>query len=60
MGWVSWTDGYGLTWLFVVQIENVDLARQVANTQLRSKDTQKRLWLKVAKHVIRKDEDIGK
>jgi hypothetical protein len=46
--------------VFVVQVDNTKLARQVANTQLRSKDTQKRLWLKVAKHVIRKDEDIGK
>lgn len=41
-------------------MENVDLARQVANTPLRSKDTQKRLWLKIAKHVIKEDEDIGK
>ncbi len=41
-------------------MDDVDLARQVANTQQRSKDTQKRLWLKIAKHVIKKDEDIGK
>ena len=43
-----------------VQMEKVDLAREVANTQLRSKDTQKRLWLKIAKYVIKQDEDIGK
>ena len=44
-------------------MESVDLAREVANTPLRSKDTQdtqKRLWLKIAKHVIKQDEDIGK
>lgn len=41
-------------------MDNVDLARQISNTPLRSKDTQKRLWLKIAKHVIKKDEDIGK
>ena len=42
------------------QMEKVDLAREVANTQLRSKDTQKILWLKIAKYVIKQDEDIGK
>ena len=36
----------------------VDLARQVADTTLRSKDTQKRLWLKIAEHVIKKHESM--
>ena len=55
-----------LSWLsclpdeHVSQMNMVDLARQVADTTLRSKDTQKRLWLKIAEHVIKKHEDIGK
>lgn len=41
-------------------MEDVELARRVANIPIRSNDTQKRLWLKIAKHIIKKDEDIGK
>lgn len=37
---------------------DVELAREVAGTPLRNKDLQKRLWLKIAQHVIKKDNDI--
>ena len=39
---------------------DVDLARVIANSPLRSKEVQKKLWLKIAQHVIKKDRDIEK
>ena len=39
---------------------DVDLAREVAGTSLRNKDLQRKLWLKIAQHVIKKEKDIGR
>ena len=38
----------------------MELARQIANSPLRSKEVQKKLWLKIAEHVIKEDKDIEK
>ena len=32
----------------------------IAGTTLRDKDRQKKLWLKIAQHVIKKEENIEK
>ncbi len=37
----------------------VELAREIASSP-HSKEEQKKLWLKVAEHVIKKDKDIAK
>ena len=39
---------------------DVELARQIAGTQLKDEEMQKKLWLKVAQHVIRKEKNIEK
>jgi hypothetical protein len=39
---------------------DVELARQIAGSKLRDEEMQKKLWLKVAQHVIRKENDIAK
>ena len=38
----------------------MELARQIAGSKLRDEEMQKKLWLKVAQHVIRKENDIAK
>jgi hypothetical protein len=45
--------------LCCVQVD-VELARQIAGSKLRDEEMQKKLWLKVAQHVIRKENDIAK
>ncbi len=37
---------------------DVDLAREIAGTPLRNKDLQRKLWLKIAQHVIKKENNI--
>lgn len=39
---------------------DVELARQIAGSPVRNKDMQKKMWLKVAQHVIKKEENIEK
>ena len=39
---------------------DVELARSIANIPLKNKDLQKRLWLKIAEHVIKKENNIEK
>ena len=39
---------------------DVELARQVAGSPVRNKDVQRKMWLKVAQHVIKKEENIEK
>lgn len=39
---------------------DIELAREIAGRPLRNKDMQKRLWLKIAQHVIKKEENIEK
>ena len=39
---------------------DVELARQIAGSPVRNKDVQKKMWLKVAQHVIKKEENIEK
>ena len=43
----------------LVQVD-VELARSIANIPLKNKDLQKRLWLKIAEHVIKKENNIEK
>ena len=38
----------------------MELARDIAATPLRDKDLQKKLWLMIAKHVIKQEDDIGR
>ena len=38
----------------------MELARQIAGSTLRDEEMQKKLWLKVAQHVIRKENNIEK
>ena len=42
-----------------VQVD-VELARQIAGRELRDEEMQKKLWLKVAQHVIKKEKNIEK
>ena len=39
---------------------DVELARQVAGSPVRNKDVQRKMWLKVVRHVIKKEENIEK
>lgn len=39
---------------------DVELARTIANVPLKNKDLQKKLWLKIAEHVIKKENNIEK
>ena len=50
---------YSVCTMAVLQVD-VDLARQIAGSELRNEELQKKLWLKVAQHVIRKEKDIEK
>ena len=43
--------------LCILQVD-VDLARSIANIPLKNKDLQKSLWLKIAEHVIKKENNI--
>ena len=43
----------------VCQVD-VEMARKIAGTQLRDEELQKKLALKVAQHVIRKEKNIEK
>ena len=42
-----------------VQVD-VELARQIAGSELRDEEMQKKLWLKVAQHVIEKEKNMEK
>ena len=39
---------------------DVELARQIAGSDLRDGEMQKKLWLKVAQHVITEEKNIEK
>lgn len=43
--------------MFRVQVD-VELARKIAGTPLTNKDLQKKLWLKIAQHVIKEENNI--
>ena len=45
--------------VYVYQVD-VELARQIAGSELRDEEMQKKLWLKVAQHVINKEKNIEK
>ena len=48
--------------LLLLQLSQVDLARQIINNPMISRDKQleKKLWLRIAEHVIKKERDIKK
>lgn len=39
---------------------DVELARQIAGSELRDVERQRKLWLKVAQHVIKKEKNMEK
>ena len=46
-------------WLCMTQVD-VELARQIAGSELRDVERQRKLWLKVAQHVIKKEKNMEK
>ena len=46
--------------LLLLQLSKVDLARHIINHPMISRDKQleKKLWLRIAEHVIKKERDI--
>lgn len=46
-------------WRCTIQVD-VELARQIAGSELRDVERQRKLWLKVAQHVIKKEKNMEK